>query len=122
MPAYESGAFTPPAPVARVVIRGPAGQARTGVPLLVDTGADVSIIPRSAVEAVAADVRPSDVAIRFYDGSEAACDVAELSLELLRYRFQGAFVIGDEEYGVLGRNILNVLVLSLDGPRQIWSV
>ena len=121
MPAYETGQFAPPAPVARVVIHGPTGRRRADVPLLLDTGADVSIIPRAAAEDVAAVIRSADVAIRFYDGSEAACDVADVSLEFLRFRFQGAFVIGDEEYGVLGRNILNVLMLTLDGPRQVWS-
>jgi hypothetical protein len=71
MPEYESGPFTPPAPVARVVIHGPTGRRRADVPLLLDTGADVSIIPRKVVEDVDAVIRPADIAIRFYDGSEA---------------------------------------------------
>lgn len=120
MPTYEGGRFAPPAPVARVVVHGPTGKARADVPLLIDTGADVSIVPRDVVEAVEGDVRAGDVAIRFFDGSEAVCDVAEVSVELLRYHFRGAFVLGDEEYGVLGRNILNALVLTLDGPHRTW--
>ena len=106
---------------ARAASRYVSGYGSGDVPLLIDTGADVRIVPRSAAEVVDADVRPSDVAIRFFDGSEAACDVAELTIVLLRYRFRGAFVLGDEEYGVLGRNILNLLALTLDGPRRTWS-
>ena len=121
MPAYEAGDFAPPAPVARAVVRGPAGATRPDVPLLIDTGADISVIPQSVASAVNAEVRPSDIAIRFYDGSERTCDVAELTVEFLRYRFQGVFVVVDSDYGVLGRNILNLLVFTLDGPRRIWS-
>ncbi len=121
MPAYETEEFVPPAPVARAVVRGPAGQTRSGVPLLVDTGADVSVVPRRVAEDVAAAIQPSGIAIRSYDGSEALCDLAELSVEFLRYRFRGIFVVGDAENGVLGRNILNSLLLTLDGPGQVWS-
>ena len=46
MPAYEAGGFLPPAPVARVVVRGTAGQSQADLPMLIDPGADVSIIPR----------------------------------------------------------------------------
>jgi len=42
---------------------------------------------------------------------------AELQVEFLRFRFRGRFLLGESEYGVVGRNILNLLVLTLDGPR-----
>lgn len=122
MPQYEIVGFVPPAPVAHAAVRGRTGQMQPDVPLLLDTGADVSLVPRHVAEAVGAEVHPSGVALRFYDGREAMCDVAELSVEVLHYRFQGAFVIVDAEHGVLGRNILNLLVLTLDGPQQVWSV
>jgi hypothetical protein len=80
MPRYETGDFVPPAPVARGVVRGPAGATRSGVALLVDTGADVSVVPRRVAEDVGAAVQPSGVAIRSYDGSEVVCDLAELSV------------------------------------------
>ena len=121
MPMYEGGDFEPPAPVARVAVCGPTGQIRSDVPLLIDTGADVSAIPRSVANEVGAEIRPSTVAIRSYDGSETICDLATLSVELLEYRFQGSFVVADSDYGVVGRNILNLLMVNLNGPRQVWS-
>lgn len=121
MPAYEAGEFTPPAPVARVRVLGPAGDARDDIPLLIDTGADVSIIPRHVAAEVGAEIRASNVPLRFFDESEMDTAVATLTVELLRFRFQGQFVVADAPVGVLGRNILNLLVLTLDGPRQAWS-
>jgi len=120
MPDYDAAAFEPPAPIARAVVRGPTGS-EDDVPLLIDTGADVSVVPRHVATAVGADVVRSDIPLRFFDESEAVCDVAALRVEFLRYRFDGQWVIADVAHGVLGRNILNRLILSLDGPRRFWS-
>ncbi len=46
MPSYDAEKFAPPAPVARVTLRGvDRTSAVTGVPMLLDTGADVSMVP-----------------------------------------------------------------------------
>jgi predicted aspartyl protease len=48
MPDYEASLFDPPAPVARVVLRNPdAGTAVSDVLLLLDTGADVTLLPHA---------------------------------------------------------------------------
>jgi len=48
MPSYDSNAFDPPAPVARVLVRSQVtGEAKSGVPMLLDTGADVTLLPMS---------------------------------------------------------------------------
>ena len=49
MPAYDSVSFDPPAPVARVVLRSPeTGDTSGDLPAVLDTGADITLIPRSA--------------------------------------------------------------------------
>lgn len=73
MPAYEREGFSPPAPVVCSLVRGPEGRVYQDVPLLLDTGADVTVLPLHVANAV------------------------------------------------VGRNIPNLLVLTLDGPRQDWS-
>jgi hypothetical protein len=46
MPGYDASGFDPPAPVARVVLRNPhSGATVSDVLLLLDTGADVTLLP-----------------------------------------------------------------------------
>ena len=60
MPAYDAQLFNPPAPLARVTLRNSAGgNAVTDVPMLVDSGADVTLVPQHSVDLVSATVDPS---------------------------------------------------------------
>jgi hypothetical protein len=50
MPAYDDNRFAPAAPVARVVVRHPDHPASIAdVLMLIDSGADASLLPRTAV-------------------------------------------------------------------------
>lgn len=112
--------FQPPAPVIRVLVVGPAGS-HADVPLVIDSGADVSVVPLGAASAVGAPITRSTTAIQFLAGEEIVLDQADLAVEFLRYRFRGAFLVVDSTYGIVGRNILNALRLTLDGPELEWS-
>lgn len=121
MPAYETSGFQPPAPVIRAKIVGPAG-ARTDVALLLDSGADVSVVPRAAASAVGARISRSTAAIQFLVGQEVMLEQAQLAVEFMRYRFRGAFLVVDSTHGIIGRNILNAFALTLDGRHLEWSI
>ena len=54
MPAYETEGFSPPAPVVRSLMRGPEGQVYQDVPLLLDSGVDVTVLPLHVANAVGA--------------------------------------------------------------------
>ena len=50
MPRYDASRYDPPAPVAIVTLRRSSGDGSApDVPLLIDTGADITFLPRSAV-------------------------------------------------------------------------
>jgi hypothetical protein len=50
MPAYDATRFEPPAPLARVILRNPdTGAVWSNVPMLLDSGADVTLIPQTAI-------------------------------------------------------------------------
>lgn len=121
MPSYERSGFDPPASVVNARLLGPNGT-RADVPLLLDSGADVSVVPLSAVRAVGASIRPNRTPIRFLGEKEIFVDEADLAVEFLRYRFRGTFLVIESSYGVLGRNVMNALLITLDGPRLQWSM
>jgi hypothetical protein len=53
MPKYNIEHFDPPAPVAYVTLRNPAtGALLSNVPMLIDTGADTTLLPVYAVEQI----------------------------------------------------------------------
>ncbi len=57
MPAYDGAQFTPPAPLAQVTLRNPdTGTSWSDVPMLLDTGADVTLVPQTVVDILKAAI------------------------------------------------------------------
>jgi predicted aspartyl protease len=123
MPEYDSEGFDPPAPVAHVTLRDLAtGMSSFDVPMLIDTGADVTLLPRERIERMG--VTPDEdvlYEIQGYDGQAKMADMVQLELIFLGRKFKGQFLLIDRPMGILGRNILNDLHIVLDGPRGEWS-
>jgi hypothetical protein len=120
VPAYDLG-FEPPAPGARVSVIGPSGT-YDDVPMLLDSGADASLVPRHVVEAIGANLRRSSFQLELFDGTRIAAEEADVTLHLAPFRFGGTYLVEEKGYGIIGRNILRHVVLRLDGPAQGWSV
>jgi hypothetical protein len=54
MPAYDDDRFAPAAPVARVIVlHSDSGASIADVPMLIDSGADATLLPESAVVSLA---------------------------------------------------------------------
>ena len=67
MPDYDSDLFIPPAPLARVTLpNSDSGATQKDVPMLLDTGADASLIPRASISllglATASDTQDATIA------------------------------------------------------------
>ena len=123
MPEYEAENFDPPAPVAYVILRNLAtGAFLQDVPMLIDTGADATALPRAYVEQLGVEpVKDKVYEAEGFDGQSRLVNMAELELEFLDYRFKGQFLLVDQPMGYLGRNILENLRILFDGPRRKWS-
>jgi hypothetical protein len=66
MPGYEASHFDPPAPLSQVGLRNPdSGVAVSDVPLLPDTGADITLLPRSAIERQGVRALSNQLYVRF---------------------------------------------------------
>lgn len=123
MPEYDKSHFDPPAPVASVTLRNPNNAAsQADLILLIDTGADVTLLPQSALQPLGVqpvnDVRYELMA---FDGTTSSAAVADLDLVFLNRRFRGRYLLTNVEIGVLGRDVLNHLALLFDGPNYKWQ-
>ncbi len=123
MPEYDATHFNPPAPVARVSLRNPQTNAELADQLLlIDTGADTTLIPRAALALLGLQpIANVNYELIAFDGSKSLASVADLDLIFLNRRFRGRYLLIDADTGVLGRDVLNHLTLLFASPRNHWS-
>jgi hypothetical protein len=123
MPRYDTGQFDPPAPLTRVTLRNPdTGTTSSDVPMLLDTGADVSLIPRTSLKIL--DLITSQdrlYELKSFDGSTSYASVVQIELIFCNRTFRGQFLVINQAWGILGRNVLNALSLVFDGPNLSWD-
>lgn len=123
MPSYDASHYDPPAPVAQVMLRDlNSGPLLRDVLLLLDTGADITLLPRIVVERLG--VKPlsgQNYELVGFDGSKSTAQAAELEMIFLNKAYRGRYLLTDDDRGVLGRDVLASVVLLLHGPRQEWS-
>jgi predicted aspartyl protease len=123
MPTYDSNPFNPPAPVASVTLRDPGnGNTASEVLMLVDTGADITLVPQTSIEELKSDLDPHEsYELKAFDGKRSFAQSVQLDLVFLRRTFRGRFLIIDTEAGILGRDVLNHVAIALDGPHLSWE-
>jgi hypothetical protein len=123
MTAYDQEQFDPPAPVTRIIVRNATrGLAVQDVPMLLDTGADVTLLPRSVIEPLGLSGAVKDeYELVAFDGRRVFAPVVHVELAFCKRKFRGQFLIIDQSWGVLGRNVLNAVSLLFDGPKLAWE-
>ena len=121
MPAYDDR-FAPAAPVALVKVSNPDGEiALADVPMLIDSGADATLLPRSVVAPLGLVSTGEPYQLEAFDGSTSESEAVRAVVVFLNKTFRGRFFVVESEVGVIGRNILNHVRLLLDGPGLNWE-
>lgn len=116
MTGYDT-TFVPPVPVLAVRLAAPGEAHRFGPYFgIVDTGADGTLVPTSFLEQVEA-VGIGDAMLYGIFGEAHQVHPYEVDLYLDELSLPGILVAADDfgETVLLGRNVLNKLVLPLDG-------
>lgn len=123
MPPYDAIQFDPPAPLARVTLRNPdTGALSLDVPMLLDSGADVTLIPHVTLDRLeTTSIQDRRYELLGFDGSTSFAPVVQLELIFCRRTFRGQFLLIDQAWGILGRNVLNSVPIVLDGPNLTWD-
>jgi hypothetical protein len=89
--------------------------------MLLDSGADVTLLPQSAVQRLGvASQQAEGIELVGFDGRRSTAPVVRVDLGLLGKTFKGRYLTFDQECGILGRDVLNHLVILLDGPASSW--
>ena len=108
--------YVPAMPIVSLSIGQPDSEASFTLSALVDSGADATMIPISYLLQVGA-IKRQLVFIRTVSGKRAPARLYTVSLQIAHYRRQRIEVIGnqDTDETIIGRDILNHLVVTLDG-------
>jgi len=115
-----SAAFRPPAPVLALRIGVPGREPTLALVALVDTGADLSVMPRSVVAALGLP-QVSTTRIQGVTGVAESTPVHAATLEVAGTTALGEVVAWGDE-AIVGRDVLSRFVLELDGPRATLTV
>src|SRR5258708_35651194 len=89
--------------------------------MLIDSGADVTLIPKSAIEALGLVGTGRRYQLVAFDGTTSESEAVQADLVSLNERFRGQYLLIDGEVGIIGRDVLNHLRLILDGPALTWD-
>ena len=123
MPQYDASQFDPPAPMALVTVHSPrSGASVHRVPVLLDSGADISLLPRPPIESlIDPKDEPGQYELEGFDGAQSLATAVRLEVRFIGKVFRGSFLLTTQDYGTLGRNVLNRCALLLDSPNLTWD-
>lgn len=91
--------------------------------MLLDTGADLTLVPKFAVEHLDLDFsQSSEVRLETLEGNKSLAQTVELQITFANEKFQAKFPLIEQNYGVIGRNILNYFRIEFDGLNLWWKI
>ncbi|CAN5736238.1 hypothetical protein BH20ACI4_BH20ACI4_06400 [soil metagenome] len=114
--------YDPPAPFAEIVLRNiQTSQRSEKLRVLLDTGADISLLPLSAIRKLKISPTNETVELFGFNESQTVSEIYHLQVVFLGKRITGNYCAIDDEAGILGRDVLNEFSILFDGLKLNWS-
>jgi hypothetical protein len=109
-------AYVPAMPVVTISIGRADSATVLTLPALIDSGADATMIPIRHLKQVKA-IKRQQVFIRSVSGKRAGATLYTVSLQFAHYQRDRIDVVGNQDTDevIIGRDVLNHLVVTLDG-------
>ena len=102
MPGYDDRLFSPAAPVVRATLRNPdTGKTQSDVPMLIDSGSDITLLPRSATEPLGFELSDANYKLTAFDGTTSFSAAVQADLVFLGKTYRGQYLLIDQEVGFL---------------------
>ena len=122
MPRYDHQ-FDPPAPCLPIALIHPTYPTRRrAVMAQLDTGADISAIPWAIISALALTYA-GDLLVAGYGETATRVPMYRLTLEIAGRILDAMKVVGTpSNYALLGRDVLNRFLTTLDGPHLSFEI
>lgn len=91
--------------------------------MLLDSGADISLVPEWCVERLQLSTIPDkQYELTSFDGQIRIAPAVELEMIFYGKTLRGRYIPIGQSWGILGRNVLNLFSLRLDGPNSVWEI
>lgn len=120
--SYDRSIFTPPAPIIFSEWRSPASEASSPkrLPALIDSGADCCAVPQSMIDSLQL-CQVDECPAGGYDDKEGELPIKpiysiHLTIPPLDPILAEVIPKESENYAIIGRDIINEWLLTLDGP------
>lgn len=114
--------FDPPAPIAEIVLRNTQTGERSGkIKMLLDTGADISLLPLKTTEQIKIEATTDTVNLFGFDESQSVAKIYHLQIIFLGKRISGNVCAIKDEIGILGRDVINDFSILFDGINSEWK-
>ena len=118
-----SSEYDPPVPICSVMIASAATSRTVQLQAIVDTGADATIVPLRYLHQIGA--RPAfEAGLRSQRGERRIVFLYLVDLKIGSLTLPSVFVVGDDrgDEVILGRDVLNKLVVTLHGPHKLAQI
>jgi hypothetical protein len=87
-----------------------------------DTGSDVTLLPRTRIEQFNIPLDSAQVYhLMGFDGNRSTAVGIHLDVIFAGICFRGRYLVSDQPDGILGRDVLNHLHVTFNGPLLTWD-